>query len=130
MPTTDEGKLSMAIEAIQGPSKLSIRAASKIYGVKRTTLHDRVHGRPARRDAPANSKILTPLEEDAIVQYILELSARYFPPRLRSVEEMASQLLRARSGCSGCSGCTACTASVGQRWTQRFIKRRTELRMR
>jgi helix-turn-helix, Psq domain/Tc5 transposase DNA-binding domain len=114
-----EARLVMAIEAIQGSGNISLRAAARIYRVSRSTLHARVHGRPIRDEIPANSMILTPLEEEAIVQYILELTARSFPPRLYSVEEMANQLLQERN-----------MPSVGKNWTSRFVIRRPELCMR
>ena len=36
---------------------------------------------------------LTELEEEAIVDYIIDLSARLFSPRLRGIEEVANHLL-------------------------------------
>ena len=36
---------------------------------------------------------LTELEEEAIVDYIIDLSARLFSPRLRGIEEIANHLL-------------------------------------
>ena len=117
--SSDEARLVMAIEAIQGPTQLSIRSASRIYNVKRSTLQDRLSGRCARRDTQANSKILTQLEEQSIVEYILDLTTRSFPPRLSSVEDMANQLLAGRSD-----------KRVGKHWTRRFVQRRPELKMR
>jgi hypothetical protein len=61
-----------------------------------TTLYDRRAGRPIRRDSLVNSKKLTKSEEEAIFQYILELDARSFPPRLSGVEDIANHLLRVR----------------------------------
>ncbi|KAL0936919.1 transposase [Colletotrichum truncatum] len=43
-----------------------------------------------------NSQNLSDLEEKTIVEYILDLDARSFPPRLSSVEEMANRLLAER----------------------------------
>jgi hypothetical protein len=63
--------------------------------------------------------VLTDLEEEAIVQYILELCARSFPPRLCGVEDMANQLLRARDA-----------SDVGKRWAINFVKRQPDLRTR
>jgi hypothetical protein len=39
---------------------------------------------------------LSDLEEQTIVQFILDLDSRGFPPRLRCVEEMANRLLADR----------------------------------
>jgi hypothetical protein len=116
---SDEAKVILALEALQNTEKLSIRAAAKIYNVSERTIRRRRDGRHARRDIPANSRKLTDLEEEAIVQYILELCARSFPPRLCDVEDMANQLLRARDA-----------SDVGKRWAINFVKRQPDLRTR
>ena len=109
----------LALGALQNDKKLSLRAVAKLYNVPVTTLHDRRTGRPARRDIMPNSKKLTQSEEEAIVQYILELDTRSFPPRLRGVEDMANQLLRVRDA-----------PPVGKLWAHSFVKRQPELRTR
>jgi hypothetical protein len=114
-----EARLNLALGALRNDQNLSVRAAAKIYKVSHTTLTQRRAGRPARRDTLANSRKLTELEEETIVQYVLELSTRSFPPRLCGVEDMANQLLRARGA-----------PDVGQRWASNFVKRRPELRTR
>ena len=97
MPATlKEARVILALEALQNDKNLSLRAAAKIYNVSRTTLAQRRDGRPTRREITPNSRKLTQSEEEAIVQYIIELIARAFPPRLRGVEDMANQLLRVR----------------------------------
>ena len=120
MPSTSkEARVILALEALQNDKKLSLRAVAKLYNVPVTTLYDRRAGRTARRDSPVNSKKLTKSEEEAIVQYVLELDARSFPPRLRSVEDMANQLLRVRDA-----------PPVGKLWAHNFVKRQPELRIR
>jgi hypothetical protein len=52
-----------------------------------------------------------------IVQYVLDLDSRGFPPRFAAVEEMANLLLTDR-------GATC----VGRNWTANFIKRRPEIK--
>ena len=107
-----EARVILALEAIQNAEKLSIRTAAKLYDVRRTTLQDRLAGRPARRDTPANSRNLTDLEEQTIVQYVLELDIRVFPPRLSGVEDMANYLRHERDA-----------PPVGKRWAYNFVKR-------
>ena len=114
-----EARVILALEAMKSDKKLSLRAAAKHYDVPPMTLCHRRAGRPARRDTSPNSRKLTKLEEEAIVQYILELGTRSFPPRLRDVEDMANQLLRVRDA-----------LPVGVNWASNFIKRRPELRTR
>ena len=120
MPSTsDESRVILALQALQNDRNLSVLAASKIYNISRTTLTRRRAGRPARRDTMPNSKKLTQSEEEAIVQYVIELDARAFPPRLSGVEDMANQLLRVRDA-----------PPVGQLWAHRFVRRKEELRTR
>ena len=91
-----ESQMILALQAIQKSLQLSIRAAAKIYTVNRSTLSMRLKGITARRNTMPNSRKLTDLEESTIIQYILDLDSRSFPPRLRKVEEMANQLLANR----------------------------------
>ena len=93
---SNESRVFLALEALKKDDTLSLRAAAKIYSVSPATLMRRRDGKPARRDTTPNSKKLTQSEEEAIVQYILELDTRSFLLRLRGVEDMANYLLRVR----------------------------------
>ncbi len=95
-PTLKEGQIILALQALQNDKNLSVRAAAKIYRVTRKTLGRRHVGKPTRYDTTPKLKKLTKLEEEAIIQYIVELFTRAFPPRLYSIEDMANQLLRVR----------------------------------
>ena len=64
-------------------------------------------------------KKLTQLEEEVINQHIKDISQRFFPPRLKMVEEMANQLLAMRS-----------MPPVGKLWAHNFVQRQPELKMR
>jgi len=87
---SNEARLLLALEALQNDKKLKIFTAAKLYNVPVTMLCRRRAGRPVRRDITPKSRRLTDSEEKAIVQYILELVARSFPPRLRGVEDIAN----------------------------------------
>jgi len=120
MPATSkEAFIILALRALENDKDLKVATAAKIYNVDRSTLRRRRAGKPARCDIPANSRSLTDLEEQTIVQYITELSARAFPPRLRGVEDMANHLQRERDA-----------PPVGKRWAHNFVKRQPELRTR
>ena len=113
MPTTlKEAQIILALQALQNDKNLSERAVAKLYGVDRRTLGRRRAGKPGRRDCPANSRKLTDLEEQTIVQYIIELDTRAFPPRLYSVADMANHLLHLRDA-----------PPVGKLWAYNFVKR-------
>jgi len=68
-----EARLILAIQALEKDANLNGRGAAKIYKIGPKTLRRRRAGQPARRDIPANSRKLTDLEENTIVQYIIEL---------------------------------------------------------
>ncbi len=95
-PASNEARVILALKAFENDEKLSLRAAAKIYNVHHTTLLRRHAGRPIRCDTTPNSHRLTDSEEKAIIQYIIKLDVRSFPPRLRSIEDIANQLLRVR----------------------------------
>jgi hypothetical protein len=102
----------LALEAIKNNPKVGIRATAELYDVPASTLYRRRGGQPTRRDIPANSHSLTDLEEQTIVQYMIELSTRAFPPRLYGVEDIANQLRRIRD-----------VPPIGKRWVYNFVKR-------
>lgn len=116
---SDEGQLILALQAIERCPELSNREAARIYSVCHTTLMRRSNGQSARGDKIANSRKLTNLEESTIVQYILDLDARSFPPRLCGVQDMANRLLADRDA-----------PPVGVNWASKFVKRHEELKTR
>jgi hypothetical protein len=116
---TQEARIILAIEAIRTSKQLSCRAAAKIYNVPLSTLNARINGRTPRHDIRANSTKLTPIEEEVIIQYILDLDSRGFAPRLAGVEDMANLLLNSRGG-----------KYVGKLWAHRFVQRQPALKTR
>jgi hypothetical protein len=64
-----------------------------------------------------NGKKLTKHEEGAIVERILDLDSRGFPPSKDILRDMANKLLAERDG-----------GTVGKNWPDRFIKRKDELK--
>jgi hypothetical protein len=51
----------------------------------------------SQRDSISNSQKLTPKEELAIIQYILDLDSCRFPPWPQAVQEIANLLLAERN---------------------------------
>ena len=88
-----EARILLALQALQNNPKLKLRRAAEIYKVGRMMLWRRQQGIQSRRDWIPQSRRLSDLEEQIIIQFILDLDSRGFPPRLRSVEEMANLLL-------------------------------------
>jgi hypothetical protein len=115
----NEARVVLAIDAIQKTDRLSRRAAAKLYNVPETTLRDGMSGvGPITERRPA-VQVLTALEEEAVVQYILDFDARGFPPSLEDVRVMSDRILASLG-----------TRRVGKQWPYRFVRRREELRTR
>ncbi|KAI1517386.1 transposase [Pyrenophora tritici-repentis] len=119
LPALKEARLQLALKAIERDATLSQRRAAAIYNVSRVTLGRRRAGIPLRSDCTPNSMNLLKTEEDVIVQHILDLDARGFPPRLAAVQDMANSLLAERH-----------RDPVGQNWAATFVKRRPELKVK
>ena len=114
-----EANILLAMEAIRMNRKLSMRRAAEMYQVSKTTLLARMSGRipaPEKRNARHN---LTLTEEETLVQYILELDARGFPPQINYVRDIANRLLAARH-----------KKPVGKNWPYNFTQRHSKLKTR
>jgi hypothetical protein len=94
---SQESRIILALQALKNDSKLTSQRAAKVYNVLCRTLSYRRAGRLSRRDIQPKSRKLTDLEESVIVQYILDLDSKGFPPRLCSVEDIANRLLAERN---------------------------------
>jgi hypothetical protein len=116
---TSEADIQLAIFEINSCRVQSVKRAAEIYNVPRTTVQDRRAGKPSRRDCEPNSKRLNKLEEEAIVERILEESARGFAPTKADVRAMADKLLQERE-----------SNPTGKNWVDNFVKRTPELRTR
>jgi hypothetical protein len=119
LPALQESRIRFTLRAIERDATLSQRRAAAIYDVPRRTLSDRRAGKTFRRDCTPNSRKLSKTEGKVIVQYILDLDARGFPPRLAAVKDMADLLLAERHH-----------DLVGQNWAKTFVKRRLELKVK
>lgn len=119
MARSEESKLLLAIYALQKDPNLSVNRAAKLYGVSYTTLRNRRAGRSSRRDTNPKRRKLSSIEESAIINHIIDLALRGFPPRVCMVRDMADRILAARHG-----------TRVGTNWTTKFIRRQPQLKTR
>ena len=76
--------------------KISRRAAARFYNVPESTIRDRMNGVTHIAERRPAVQLLTEIEEDGIVQYILDLDTRGFPPRVEDVDDMANYILSSR----------------------------------
>ena len=68
---TNEAQIILAIEAIRSSQKLSRRAAAKLYNVPEATLRTRMNGATTIAERRPANQLLTEIEEEVVVEYIL-----------------------------------------------------------
>ena len=117
-----EGRLLLALQAIENKEISSIRTAARQFNVPRSTLTDRINGRLFRSERRANSYKLSEIEEDLLLKWILSMDDRGGAPRPSTVREMANLLLVKRG--------SNVIAPIGQNWATKFVKRHPELKSR
>jgi hypothetical protein len=88
-----EGRILLAIKAIQNQSVRSLRQAASVYNVPHTTLRDRINGKTYRQETRTNNYKLTLEEEDSLCKWILSLDSRGASPRPSAIANMANLLL-------------------------------------
>src|ERR1700712_2045152 len=82
---SSEADIQLTISSHNKRQIKTVRAAAQTFNVPRTTLRDRRAGKPPRRDCQPNSKKLTQLEEEVIINHILNLDQRGFSPAYAAV---------------------------------------------
>ena len=88
-----EGRLELAIQAYQRGDFQSYRAAAKAYDVPRTTLQDRVTGAKPKRGSIAKNRLLTPTEEETLINWIISMDLRGIPPTAATIRYKAGLLI-------------------------------------
>jgi hypothetical protein len=91
-----EGRILLAISAIESKQITQIAKAARVYNVPRLTLRDRLHSSKYRKETRANSHKLTQNEEESLIQWISSLDRRGASPRPSDIREIANILLAAR----------------------------------
>jgi hypothetical protein len=114
--TYTEGDVYLAVQDLQNKQVKSLRRAEELYSVPQRTIQQQRDRKRPRRNCEPNSKRLTKLEEEAIVERILEQSLRGLPPSKPNVQDIADRLLRKRNA-----------KPVGKHWVDNFIKRTPEI---
>jgi Tc5 transposase DNA-binding domain len=95
----------------------SIRAAAAAYSLSSSTLARRRRNGLSRREAHSNQQILSPVQEDQLVQWILHLKRQGHTPTHHQVREMAQKISHIFGG----------PCLLGTNWIQRFLQRHTEV---
>jgi hypothetical protein len=114
-----ESTLQLAIQATIEDRDKSQRRVVAAFSVPRSTLRDWCTGALSRRDREPNSKKLTKLEEEALVQRILDLNQRGIGATRAMMQDIANNLLAERSG-----------EPVGKHWVDNFKTRTPEIKLK
>jgi AraC-like DNA-binding protein len=117
-----EGRILLAIQAIQNKEIASLREAARRFNVPEPTLRRRLRGTTNRAESRASGHKLTQIEEESLKKWILSMDLRGAAPRPATVREMASLLLAKR-------GSTP-VQMVGEKWVYNFTHRHLELKSR
>jgi hypothetical protein len=120
--TEQEGRILLAIQAIQKKELSAIRQAARIFSVPESTLRARLRGITYRGETRANSFKLTELEEETLENWIISLDIRGAAPRPTTVRETANILLAARG--------TTPPLTVGEKWVYNYVDRHPKLSTR
>jgi len=75
-----EGRINLAINSIEKNQVKSGRQAAEVYRVPRTTLRRRLEGTGPKQGSRAKNSLLSLIEEEELVKWILALERRGFPP--------------------------------------------------
>jgi hypothetical protein len=83
MPSqSNEANIILAVQAIYSDPKLSIRKVASIYNAFYIIFHHRFQEIMVRRDCTPKLRALTKTEKKTILNYVLDLDSRGFPPAI------------------------------------------------
>jgi hypothetical protein len=74
--SNQEGKIVLAIQAYKKGQISSLRKASALYAIPKSTLHDQSKGRTTRENAQSTNRKLSSTAELTLIQWILAMDKR------------------------------------------------------
>ena len=95
-----------------------------------STRWHRKHGRPSRRDKAVKQQLLTPCEEQALVDHILRWSRNGYPIPAKSLPFLAAVILRQRVNSSKSSTTCDICKPPSKKWRLAFYKRHPNVKSR
>jgi transcriptional antiterminator len=94
--TEQDGRILLAIQAIQNQEFASICEAARQFNVPRSTLITRLNRVQTRAISRVNNLILIEIEEEYLEKWILSIDSRRVAPRPSIIREIEDLLLTAR----------------------------------
>ena len=89
-----ESAIQQAIADFESGKFKSKRAAANAYGLPFSTFKDRVNGSKPRATAHEKSQRLTPVQEEFLVDWIIDLDSMGLSPTIACTRDMAQRILR------------------------------------
>lgn len=117
MANKDDSAVEAAVEYLNIETNSSIRAAAALYSISEATLRRRLKGGQSRQNARTPQQLLSPEQEDRLVQWILDLEKQGHPPTHAQLREMAQHISIFSGGPS----------HFGHKWVSRFLQRQTAI---
>jgi hypothetical protein len=94
-----------------------------------STQWHRDHGRKSRRERAVEQQLLTPREEQAIVDFVLRADSNGYPARVKDLRRYAAIILRKRDVQRGSGSAMHANSRIpGKDWPQAFCKRHPEIK--
>jgi hypothetical protein len=112
-----EGRLSLAAKSFHRDPTQAVRTLATSFDVPESTLQTRIRGVRPKHEIKSQQRKLQPSEEEALVDWVLELGRRGFPAPIIDLRRMADALLAAIPP----------PLPVGINWPSRFIKAQAKL---
>ena len=117
-----EGRILLAIKAIQNGQIPSVAAAARSFDVPRSTLRARLTGRTNRSDARPNGHKFTETEEESIQDWLISMDSRGGALTVEMLRDMANLLLQRRGNDT--------PQTVSKNWPTQYLKRHPGLTSR
>ncbi|GFO42280.1 tigger transposable element-derived protein 6-like protein [Plakobranchus ocellatus] len=124
----DNATVTKAIDAIKGG--LSFRKASAMFGIPLGTLVDKVKGRRPLYTEKNTSSLLTLIEEQKLVEWLIALARSGFGRSVDDLRMTAKRLIDIRREKEGSSSsATSEDTTPSRAWAYQFLKRQPQLTM-
>ncbi|KAK8869161.1 transposase [Apiospora arundinis] len=111
-----EDDISAAIKDVAGGK--SIHKAALYWGIPRSTLISRLHGRQSRRESKSTYQKLSPVQEKHLADWILAQEALGVAPTHTQIKELAQRVLALHGN----------PMPLGKNWIESFLRRHPALR--
>ncbi len=114
----NEIQIQLALQDLATGRFSSTRKAAAFHSIPRSTLQDRVNGKPSRVIAHSTRQILSPQQENMLAQWCLDLEAIAQAPNHAQIREMALLILRVNGE----------SQTLGVNWISHFLQRNSRVK--